>query len=70
MPPKKKRKERKNIITLESSISDSKAILYFSHLSGTCLHVLRFHDDFALKKTRWVGFVGSYYGRTRLYIMP
>ena len=37
-------------ITLESSISDSKTILYFSHLSGTCFHVLRLHDNLVLKK--------------------
>ena len=40
----------KFFITLESSISDSKTILYFSHLSGTCFHLLRLHDNFALKK--------------------
>ena len=37
-------------ITLESWISDSKTFLYFSHLFGTCFHVLRLHDNFALKK--------------------
>ena len=39
-------------ITLESSISDPKTILYFSHLSGTCFHVLRLclHDNFAFVK--------------------